>query len=281
MDGNTPPVIIVYQGIDIESETHTVAIVIGCFTVLVLAYVVRELINLFYAGLWRTEEQRQKDLLDQSLNTERFIRNFHQILSSIGNITFELRDIEKTPTKLIPHAFILLWVISIIIIHIAIGDRTTDKVTGVSQPEIKMPLTQIGLFLFFVAVNGFLVDRMADYYRERTDNRKKAQAAHLDNLYLSPSAGMTRMRSKEPNDAETSAELNADRHDIESVAETSLNEMAAVQVRNAIREVIILIVEFIQLASFPLRDLFRNPGFQLAVMNINPDSACRQSIHGF
>ncbi|KAJ1340200.1 hypothetical protein BSLG_005193 [Batrachochytrium salamandrivorans] len=61
----------------------------------------------------------------------------------------------------------------------AIGTFTSGSTTPV--PIIKAPQTQIGLILFFISVNGYLIDRILSYYKDRTDNRKKILVLHHAN----------------------------------------------------------------------------------------------------
>ncbi|KAL2916559.1 hypothetical protein HK105_203992 [Polyrhizophydium stewartii] len=178
MDGNTPPIYIVYDevvsGGDYETDRRTVVVTVSLFLVVVALYVARELLFPLLLARWTSTEQRQKELLDQKLNAERFTTNFHAILTSCVSLTFSLTEVRKRPTKIIPHLFVVLWVIAIIVINDGISSRSPD--TGL--PLIKSPQTQAGLILFFIAVNGFLIDRILSYYQDRTELRKKAQAAH-------------------------------------------------------------------------------------------------------
>ncbi|KAJ1327284.1 hypothetical protein BSLG_010626 [Batrachochytrium salamandrivorans] len=183
MDGNTPPIFITFDSVvsggDYDTNNRTVIVAVTLFLCIVVLYILREVFGPMLVARWTSKEQVQKDALDHKLNAERFTRNFHEILKSFVNLSFSYRDIAKNPSKLIPHFFLILWIISIIVIQNAIGTFTSGSTTPV--PIIKAPQTQIGLILFFISVNGYLIDRILSYYKDRTDNRKKILVLHHAN----------------------------------------------------------------------------------------------------
>ncbi|OAJ35881.1 hypothetical protein BDEG_20112 [Batrachochytrium dendrobatidis JEL423] len=348
MDGNTPPIYIVYDSIvsggDFETDRRTVVITVSIFVTIVVLYIARELLGPIVWARWTTKEKLQKNTLDHKLNAERFVQNFHEILKGCIDLSFDPREIRRIPSKIVPHMFILLWLVSIIIIQNAIGNY--DSSGGIPVPVIKAPQTQVGLILFFVAVNGFLIDRILSYYKERTDNRKKIQAAQhaQGNMSTSAIASPAFCRDAEiayltPQNAPASAvdsmstprdRSNSNPPSMESIrpnvrvmkgprpinttpntpthdsntseiqitsAETSYNNVPTqssvsdtyylfdktFRYRRRIKhispqfkhidftfancvEILVLGTEFIQLASFPLRDLLRNIAFQQSML---------------
>lgn len=158
---NSLPIYIELDESDInyDSEKQTVLIIFAAFAgILIIYFAVRLLLPLVSK---QTEEMRLKDELDTKRNAESFVTNFHSIMGHFFGPSVSLKDIRRSPSKLIPHSFILVWVVSIIVIDNAI--RSFDPATG--SPIIKQPQTQCGLILFFISVLGYMLNRTYSYYK--------------------------------------------------------------------------------------------------------------------
>ncbi|KAJ3109408.1 hypothetical protein HDU97_006653 [Phlyctochytrium planicorne] len=332
----------IFLGKDANNPTNRVAVAV-IFTVLIAFFLVFFLFH-FIISPWRMGRENWVKTQLQSDESVRSLRNnFWMILAQLGTFAVTQRDIQSTKGhSLMPFLFLGIIVISFILIEHAIASQKTEpKYYGdVSVPIIRTTQAQVGFILFFIGCNGYLVLRIFEYYKVKTEIRKKI-AAHSyggqqfkpettankegesrvlppkvrlnkDSQFLvandaggaqrlggtEPSWSRSRTPSPEPSvsvdvqpaqkefvhepsevtlqDDTISRECSEDtrgedenfdnefqyirrmKHILPQYAKISLTTMNFVQI-------LILIAEFLQLASFPYRDLLRNEDFQASL----------------
>ncbi|KAI8927805.1 hypothetical protein BC831DRAFT_451138 [Entophlyctis helioformis] len=212
MDGNTPPIFLTYDplvtGGDYETDKRTAVVAVLVFASVVLAYLTKELTTPLLSAWWAAwtatsstpasaiaaaKERRRKEEMEMQHNAERFTRNFHQIITSLVALSLSPRELLARPSKLLPYLFLVVWLVSVIVIQDAIGGRASPEEGN--RPILKIKQAHVGLILFFIAVNGYLIDRILSYYKDRTDNRKKVQAGGLSNFVQQESGSSATLQS--------------------------------------------------------------------------------------
>ncbi|ORY43623.1 hypothetical protein BCR33DRAFT_738380 [Rhizoclosmatium globosum] len=294
-DGNTPPFIL-NPSINTPENQRSIAFVIGIFVAFFpIFYFFQIVVNKWALGL-------------QTISS-----NFELILKHLIAIPTRKEIIAARGLNLLPFAFLTLLVVSFIVIQCAISKQTGNML----QPfDIDTTLAQTGMILFFIGSNGFLVSRIHEYYKDKTEMRKKA-AAHAFKIAnnkrtqpvhpMGPSAqGPTIDRAQPPTNQNSEIEITVESSVLAEPAsldrvpsistdafETLESEKPQQPIKSPTQQIFdkqfgyvrrlkhilpqynkihitfgnmiqisVIFIEFIQLASFPYRDLLVNQNFQ-------------------
>ncbi|KAJ3125127.1 hypothetical protein HK100_010967 [Physocladia obscura] len=303
-DGNTPPMIM-NPSIDTPENQASIAIVIGLFvSVFPIFYVFQIVVNRWLLG----EEKWAKSISDSAASVQVISSNFRLVLQHLVSIPTRKEVISSNGTVLIPWVYFSGLVISFIVIQNAIG----TSMLGAGF-VIKITQAQAGLILFFISCNSFLVSRILEYYKEKTEIRKKAAAYAFKVANEKRTKQPSSVNQVQPieipanvfENQENDSELpkleeilvnSANRVDSElatTVSEIDINPLNLNPPQNQqlaifnstfeynrrlkhilpqynriqatfgnAMQILVLVIEFIQLASFPYRDLLENSNFQ-------------------
>ncbi|KAJ3415482.1 hypothetical protein HDV05_004924 [Chytridiales sp. JEL 0842] len=176
-DGNTPPIFLDPMVNSPQNQRSLATI----FSVIVGFFVVFFLIEIFVVK-WITGTERWEQIKREGRdNVKTLKQNFWLLLLQLVSFPKTRKEImDAHGFNLIPAVFLTLLLISFVLIQDAIGHREAPLWWGdPGTPIIKTVQAQAGLVLLFVSVNGFIVNRIYEYYQAKTEIRKKA-AAHRD-----------------------------------------------------------------------------------------------------
>ncbi|KAJ3269570.1 hypothetical protein HDV01_001212 [Terramyces sp. JEL0728] len=258
MDYDTPPIYLTTAQQEKGSKLlwEMVGALIGIFAV----YFFVELI--FPRFFSRNEEMKKKKLLKDIEASDRFVLNFHDLIKTIFNPAIVPKALMDKPTKFIPWVFLALWVVAIIVIQVGLTSISASNPTTRNDTAI-----QVGLVMYFASLIGYYLSRTFSYYKMKIDMRKKAQAHQKRDVRQSTAdmvISMDRQASTE------SGPLTLSHHSDESEDFdrefsykrrvkhiTPIIEKIDLIPFNAI-QLFVIVTEFIQLGSFPIRDLFRS-----------------------
>ncbi|KAJ3219977.1 hypothetical protein HDU67_007710 [Dinochytrium kinnereticum] len=163
---------------DANNPTNQVAVAV-IFSVLIVSF----LLFFFYQFIinpWRMGRERwQKAQLESDESVRNLRNNFWLILSQLVTFQVDKREIMISRGQaLLPYLLLAVVFISFVLIQDAINSKkTTPAYWGDSaRPIIKTSQAQSGFILFFIGCNGYLVLRIIEYYRVKTELRKKIAA---------------------------------------------------------------------------------------------------------
>lgn len=255
-----------------DQAMNTVAIAIAVFVIFIILYA---LLQFFKPSVLKNSEaELSQKRLTEIEAAERFVVNFHQL--SWKMISPELNRISDSPGKAVSWLFLILWIVGVVVIE-------TGLKTIVPYSPVRNQLQiQVGIIIYFASIIGYFVSRVLSFYREKLQIRKKINAHRknvLNNgaeLYLSPSQlqiGTLEHKKDESNAFDQDFNYRRRIKHITPVLDTiNFNLLNIVQI-------LVLFTEFIQLVSFPLRDLFRSNSF-IQSLSSDQEKSTRAFING-
>ncbi|KAI9350054.1 hypothetical protein DFJ73DRAFT_832952 [Zopfochytrium polystomum] len=174
-DGSTPPMILGPSANSPESQT-SLAIFFSVLLFLFALYIVYEAV----VSRWlHGPEEWQKTQLEGQEHVRDISKNVHLILEQLVAFPTRREMYTSMGMRLLPYLFLLLLLVSIILIQDGIGHKGSPAWWGEpARYEIKPGQTQAGLILFFLSANGFMTCKAFEYYKTKTELRKKAAAHH-------------------------------------------------------------------------------------------------------
>jgi hypothetical protein len=279
MDSATPPIFFTE-----EQKTNGLPTAVG-FTVSITLFIILYFIIIimkpnFFNLIRETEEEKARKRLKQIKSSERFVLNFRKLVSKF--ISIEHERILQSPGKWLSWVFLILWIFAVIITEVSLQN--------ILKGNRDQALIQIGLILYFCALIGYFYVRVLAFYREKLELRKKVVAhraslvltvvettndTHFGSLHAIPSS----IKRESQLSAET---LEQNGFDTDFRYKRRIKHISPIFDRvdfsffNSI-QIAVLVTEFIQIASFPLRDLFRSNAFLQSLM-VAQGSSSRQFI---
>ncbi|KAJ3353278.1 hypothetical protein HDU83_006958 [Entophlyctis luteolus] len=167
-NGDTPPMIM-NPAINTAENQRSIALVIGLFvSIFPLFYLFQVVINRWFLG----EQKWTNSMAEAATAAQTITSNFKLILHHLVAVPTKKEVVSSAGKCLIPFGFLLSLIVSIIVLQNAIAVHSVL----VEQYTINVTQVQAGLIAFFVSCNGFLVSRILEYYKEKTEVRKKAAA---------------------------------------------------------------------------------------------------------
>ncbi|KAJ3069612.1 hypothetical protein HDU98_007323 [Podochytrium sp. JEL0797] len=239
-----------------------------------------------------------KSMTDATASVQSISANFSLILTHLISVPTR-KDIKTSKGFcLVPFLFLALLFVSFIVIQVGIaGTQSGDMINPFI---INTTQAQAGMILFFITCNGFLVSRISEYYKDKTEMRKKAAAYAFkvtNGIRERPTAGgsvvhpikqETEITVPEPDTpAESDSESpphppSLDKPILPQTTSPPLQQVIFDNQFEYVRrlkhilpqynkilptfgnfiQIAVLVIEFVQLASFPYRDLLLNANFQ-------------------
>jgi hypothetical protein len=208
-------------------------------------------ICLIYVTLVLLMKKSAAEKVKESNNAELFVRNVQDLSLSLffPNILPSKRWFVLG--KLASVCWMILFLISIIVLQTGLSTIGTLQFVNVDRNDKQI---QAGLVLYFLALIGYFITRTMSYYKDKLEVRKKSR-------------GLTRSSLTQPDlrmqdvFAEDTVEFDDNfnyRRRLKHI--TPIFYSVQPTIFNGI-QILVLLTEFIQLASFPVRDLFRSASF--------------------
>ncbi|KAJ3319632.1 hypothetical protein HDV06_006194 [Boothiomyces sp. JEL0866] len=201
--------------------------------------------------------------------SDRFVVNFHDLIKTVFNPAMVPKELMDKPSKFVPWGFLVLWVISIIVIQVGLTSISASDPTNRNDTAI-----QVGLVMYFLSLIGYYLSRCFSYYKMKTDMKKKAQAHQKRDPRVATGdmVSMERQSSVESGIPTLSAHSDETNDDFDGQFSykrrikhiTPIIEKIDFIPFNAI-QLLVIVTEFVQLGSFPIRDLFRSNTFLLSM----------------
>lgn len=172
----------------------------------------------------------------------------------------------SSPGKLTYLAFLILLVIGVITLQVGLS-----SINPLAYKEGNYQAVQAGLVLYFFAIIGYFVSRSLSYYKEKLTTRKRLWMHRVELMNASsdsissgsaPSGGcrLSRQHTDDPQQQEN-IKFDQSFNYIRRIKHISpISYKINFTILNGI-QILVLVTEFFQLASFPIRDLFRNISF--------------------
>ncbi|KAJ3258994.1 hypothetical protein HK103_003135 [Boothiomyces macroporosus] len=258
MNYDTPPIYL--TSAQAEKGSKLLWEMVGALLVFIAAYFFVELI--FPKFFSKNEEVKKKKLLKDIEASDKFVVNFHDLIKTVFNPAIVPKELMDKPSKFIPWGFLVLWVISIIVIQAGLNTISVANPANRNDTAI-----QVGLIMYFVSLIGYYLSRCFSYYKMKTDMKKKAQAHQKRD----PRGSNNDMVSMERQSSVDSGIPTLSHHSDEADSDfdgqfsykrrvkhiTPVIEKIDLIPYNAI-QLFVIVTEFVQLGSFPIRDLFRS-----------------------
>lgn len=244
-------------------------------------------IFVFYIALIALIKKNQETILKEKLAAERFVKNTHMMSESLFKpYLIGVKRIGTSWGKIISIFLLLAWIVSIIVI-------TTGLQTISIEDDAKGNYAQIqaGLVLYFVALIGYFISRVLAYYKDKLEIRKKVRAHKKalargmpdtlprsdvpDSNPIRPSSLLSPVNAIVAvirNSSEKDQSVDLTRRKSEKKFDQFFNYRRRIKHSTPVYQwvyfntlnciqILVLITEFLQLASFPVRDLFRSYSF--------------------
>ncbi|KAI9350776.1 hypothetical protein BDR26DRAFT_851491 [Obelidium mucronatum] len=170
-DGNTPPMFL-NPSINTSENQASIAMVIGLFvSFFPIFYFFQIVVNRWVLG----QEKWAQSISFSKSSVHIISANFLQIMNHLISIPTRKEIIASKGKMILPFVFLTGLFISFVLVQHAIASQRTGDM---QKPYIiNTTQAQAGLIVFFISCNGFLVSRINEYYKDKTEMRKKA-AAH-------------------------------------------------------------------------------------------------------
>ncbi|KAI9203341.1 uncharacterized protein BJ171DRAFT_150162 [Polychytrium aggregatum] len=160
--------------------TRTLGLAFGILCSFVFVYVCFHLGVNWYQRRHNPEAWAQSKA-EQERASEKISCNFFRLGKCFFRLSFSVEEHKRSRgRKSLPFLFALVFIISIIVINSAISQKNPSTNTYV----IQMSLLQVGFVLWFLGFNGFLINRIMSYHKQRTEERKRL--AKLRRLTCNP-----------------------------------------------------------------------------------------------
>ncbi|KAJ3313538.1 hypothetical protein HDV04_001755 [Boothiomyces sp. JEL0838] len=284
MDYDTPPIYL--TSAQVEKGSKLLWEMVGALLIFIAAYFFVELI--FPKFFSKNEEVKKKKLLKDIEASDKFVVNFHDLIKTVFNPAILPKELMDKPSKFIPWGFLVLWVISIIVIQVGLNTISVANPTNRNDTAI-----QVGLIMYFVSLIGYYLSRCFSYYKSKTmidivktDMKKKAQAHQKRDPRGSNNDTVSMERQSSVDSSIPTLSHHSDEADSDFDGQfsykrrikhiTPVIEKIDLIPYNAI-QLFVIVTEFVQLGSFPIRDLFRSTIF-LQSMQRQSEAASKNFI---
>ncbi|KAJ3401349.1 hypothetical protein CcCBS67573_g02636 [Chytriomyces confervae] len=284
-DGSTPPMFL-NPAVNTLENKATIALTVSVF---VSVFPVFYFFQVFVVRWFLGQEKWSQSVMQAAESVEVIATNYRLVLHHLFAYPTR-KEMRANPVSLLPFVFLLGLVISFGVIEDAIDNKM--PITSPTPFLINRTQAQGGMILFFISCNGFLIARLNEHYRDKTEMRKKAAAHAFRVTYqaaFTAKTGPALLEGEYPeshdgnDDPETPEEVvpagaaaaaqphtehtifNKEfefirrlKHILPQYNKVSINFGNIVQI-------VVLAVELVQLASFPYRDLLMNQQFQASL----------------
>ena len=199
-----------------------------------------------------------ESIAKDSSAAERFIKNFYNLLEYAFVPDFAgLKRIFSGDAfgKIYSWIWLICWLISVIIIQVGLSSIYGPQIPGKGDYN----LIQAGLILFFISQTAYLISRILSYFQDNLEWRKKISEHHREiNANATPNPPVGRKA------ASWSSRFDESFHYVIRIKHIPVSYHLKASILNFL-QILVLITEFFQLASFPIRDLFRNDAYIMSL----------------
>ncbi|KAJ3237757.1 hypothetical protein HDU81_008996 [Chytriomyces hyalinus] len=278
-DGSTPPMFL-NPAVNTLENKATIALTVSLF---VSIFPVFYFFQVFVVRWFLGQEKWSQSVMQAADSVEVISTNYRLVLHHLFAYPTR-KEMRANPVSLLPFVFLLGLVISFGVIQDAIDNKM--PMYSATPYLINRTQAQGGMILFFISCNGFLISRLNEHYRDKTEMRKKA-AAHAfrvtNQSAFTARTGPALLETEYPesNDGNEDAESPEVVPPAQPHTEHTIFNKEFEFIRRLkhilpqynkvfinfgnIVQIVVLAVELVQLASFPYRDLLMNQQFQASL----------------